>query len=78
MEEFECYMFNYDGNCKGSIRPSVCGLKCPFRKTLTEQIEQEKKVAKHLYDINYVGTYRSCVDNHILYSSDGKLQNLYC
>ena len=68
----DCYMYMKGFQpCSGSINMSVCGFNCPFRKTEEEQREIEKKIVKRFADLGYVGTYRSCIDNKVLYQSNG-------
>lgn len=76
-DDIECFMLTRDGNCKGMICQSVCGPDCPFRKTWKEQRAIEKKIVDRFKEANYIGTYRSCIDNSILYKNDGLHSNVY-
>lgn len=67
-----CFMFDEMKGCTGSIHMSVCGPNCPFRKTKEQQMRAEKKIVKRFYNMDYIGSYKSCIDGTLLYKNDGK------
>ena len=70
----DCYMFMHNFQpCSGAIKMSVCGFDCPFRKTEEEQRAIEEKIVKRFLNIGYAGTYRSCIDNKVLYENGKRM-----
>ena len=70
-KEERCYMLTA-GMCSADIDRITCGSSCPFYKTEEEQRMAEEKIVKRFREINWYGTYRSCINGEILYRNVGK------
>ena len=72
----DCYMykkasFQTDGHdcylCSGGIDMSICGLSCPFRKTLEQQQAIENRIVERFKNEGIKLDYKSCITSEVLY-----------
>ena len=61
-----CFMAK-DGDCSGGIDLSICGRKCPFKKTKSEQQEIEDRLVTRFRENNIPVRYYSRLTGEIIY-----------
>lgn len=61
-----CFMAK-DGECSGGIDLSICGKKCPFRKTKSEQQKIEDKIVARFKENNTPIKYISRLTGEVVY-----------